>query len=490
MAAPDFIAPSFCAETIAPPGREREEASRVFAANAVFLVEILADFLICSAGILVTFFCCSVLGFSAATQHSIRQIAGLSSAFGFTSVFLLYRDGSYRGSSGLLQIRETERVLRIAAQALFLMFAISSLLGMAFYWATFLVGLVLIPASLITEKQILLTMMKRLHPGERRAERAVIYGASDVARIVASTLLQSPRLGLEPVAIVADASEPHDGEMLEMGYRGRRAIPVCPEPLTPALLKSLRCDLLLLAVPHLSREQVEAACGSARQIGLDVALYQGPGIKESLFTESIDVDGAWLTTLQTRGTPRLYLWAKRIADVMISAVLLILLAPLFLLIAIFIRIDSPGPAFFVQKRVGCYGQLFDIYKFRSMLTDAPQYAISPQSANDPRLTRVGRLIRRMSLDELPQLINVLFGTMSLVGPRPEMPFIVERYDEQQRQRLQVRPGITGLWQLSADRAYPIHQNIEYDIYYIRNRSLSMDVAILLHTLVFAFCRGI
>jgi lipopolysaccharide/colanic/teichoic acid biosynthesis glycosyltransferase len=91
----------------------------------------------------------------------------------------------------------------------------------------------------------------------------------------------------------------------------------------------------------------------------------------------------------------------------------------------------------------------------------------------------------MSLDELPQLINVFLGNMSLVGPRPEMPFIVERYSVEQRRRLQVLPGITGLWQLSADRAFPIHENMEYDLYYMRNRNFFMDVAILIHTAVFA-----
>jgi lipopolysaccharide/colanic/teichoic acid biosynthesis glycosyltransferase len=120
-----------------------------------------------------------------------------------------------------------------------------------------------------------------------------------------------------------------------------------------------------------------------------------------------------------------------------------------------------------------------------MLTDAPQYDYSPTSTADPRITRIGRFLRRTSLDELPQIMNVLKGEMSLVGPRPEMPFIVEGYNALHRLRLMVKPGITGLWQLSADRASPIHENIEYDLYYIRNRCFFMDLAILLHTVIFA-----
>jgi lipopolysaccharide/colanic/teichoic acid biosynthesis glycosyltransferase len=120
---------------------------------------------------------------------------------------------------------------------------------------------------------------------------------------------------------------------------------------------------------------------------------------------------------------------------------------------------------------------------------APHYALSPTSSLDPRITKIGAFLRRTSLDEIPQLLNVLKGDMSLVGPRPEMPFIVEQYNALHRQRLRVEQGITGLWQISADRAYSIHENIQYDLYYIHHRNFFMDLAILLHTIVFA-TRGI
>jgi lipopolysaccharide/colanic/teichoic acid biosynthesis glycosyltransferase len=151
------------------------------------------------------------------------------------------------------------------------------------------------------------------------------------------------------------------------------------------------------------------------------------------------------------------------------------------LLAMLIWLDLPGPTLFVQKRVGRNGELFDMYNFRSMHTTAPRYDLSPTQSCDTRITAIGRFLRRTSLDELPQLINVFLGSMSLVGPRPEMPFIVRRYNSRQRQRLQVIPGITGLWQLSADRAFPIHENIQYDLSYIQNRTFFMDLAILIHT---------
>ena len=184
-----------------------------------------------------------------------------------------------------------------------------------------------------------------------------------------------------------------------------------------------------------------------------------------------------------------YVLAKRAADIAGSLILLTALLPLLLLIAALIRIDSPGPALFRQRRVGKDGHEFLLWKFRSMQADSPHYAPSPTTNLDPRLTRVGRLIRRISFDELPQLINVLSGEMSLVGPRPEMPFIVARYTDSQRRRLAVKPGITGLWQVSPARALPIHENLHYDLHYILHQNLLLDGAILLRT-VAAVIRGV
>jgi lipopolysaccharide/colanic/teichoic acid biosynthesis glycosyltransferase len=124
-----------------------------------------------------------------------------------------------------------------------------------------------------------------------------------------------------------------------------------------------------------------------------------------------------------------------------------------------------------------------------MRSDVPEYETSPRSSVDGRLTRVGRLIRRLSFDEMPQLINVLRGEMSLVGPRPEMPFIVARYHPIECERLFARPGITGLWQISPARALPIHENLQYDLHYIWNQNFFLDCAIILRTIT-AVIRGV
>jgi len=180
---------------------------------------------------------------------------------------------------------------------------------------------------------------------------------------------------------------------------------------------------------------------------------------------------------------------KRGFDIIGSLVLMVLLFPAFLLISVLIKMDSSGPVFFRHYRIGKDGNPFVLWKFRSMRTDVPAYETSPRSVVDRRLTRVGRILRRLSFDELPQLINVLKGEMSLVGPRPEMPFIVARYHPSECERLTTRPGITGLWQISPARAFPIHENLQYDLHYVRNQNFLLDCAIVFRTIA-AVIRGI
>jgi exopolysaccharide biosynthesis polyprenyl glycosylphosphotransferase len=179
---------------------------------------------------------------------------------------------------------------------------------------------------------------------------------------------------------------------------------------------------------------------------------------------------------------------KRTFDVAFALAALTVGAPLFLIPAFLIKRESPGPVFFFQTRIGKDGRPFRMIKFRTMHITAPADAPTPNSPHDPRITRIGRFLRRYSLDEVPQILNVLKGDMSLVGPRPEMPFIVKEYGPMERERLRVKPGLTGLWQISYARGEAIHDNIDYDIYYIENQSLLLDLMILNLT-VFAVVKG-
>lgn len=174
---------------------------------------------------------------------------------------------------------------------------------------------------------------------------------------------------------------------------------------------------------------------------------------------------------------------KRLLDLLASAVSLILLSPLLAAIAIAIRLDTPGPALYVSWRVGKGGKPFRFYKFRTMVTGADRLGAGLEvEAKDPRVTRTGRWLRRASLDELPQLLNVLLGEMSLVGPRPTVASQVERYTGQQRRRLEMPPGMTGWAQVNGRNLLTWPQRIELDIWYIDHWSLALDLRILFRTL--------
>jgi exopolysaccharide biosynthesis polyprenyl glycosylphosphotransferase len=201
---------------------------------------------------------------------------------------------------------------------------------------------------------------------------------------------------------------------------------------------------------------------------------------------------------------------KRASDMIIASLTLALLSPFWLLIALLIKFDSKGPVFYAQERVGMDGRIFVVYKFRTMSMDAdsdihreyqrkfiaghaeanvgdagkPAYKLR----NDPRITRIGRILRRLSLDEVPQLFNVLRGDMSVVGPRPPIPYEVEAYELRHRKRLEMKPGLTGLWQVSGRNRLPFEEMVKLDLFYIENWSLLFDLKIILRT-VLVMLRG-
>jgi lipopolysaccharide/colanic/teichoic acid biosynthesis glycosyltransferase len=177
-----------------------------------------------------------------------------------------------------------------------------------------------------------------------------------------------------------------------------------------------------------------------------------------------------------------YRAGKRAFDAGASALALLLLGVPMLLIALAIRLESRGAALFRQRRTGWRGRPFHMLKFRTMQADADAYGASPRSGDDPRLTRIGRLLREASLDELPQLLNVLAGQMSLVGPRPLYERQAELWDDRQRRRLDVRPGITGYAQAYGRASMVLEDKIEFDLYYVRNAGFGLDVEIVLRTL--------
>ena len=199
----------------------------------------------------------------------------------------------------------------------------------------------------------------------------------------------------------------------------------------------------------------------------------------------------------SKAKSKAYLIAKRITDVLFSGIGLIILSPVFVIVAIAIKLDSKGPIFFKQDRVGKDEELFSMYKFRSMVVNAEELKKALENQNemsgpmfkmkkDPRITRVGRFIRKTSIDELPQLVNVIKGDMSLVGPRPSLPKEVEQFEPWMKERLAVQPGITCFWQVMGRNSIPFEEWMKLDVKYVRERNYFLDIKLIFKTFFVLF----
>jgi lipopolysaccharide/colanic/teichoic acid biosynthesis glycosyltransferase len=429
-----------------------------------------------------------VYSLSSGSALSLRQRTIVSIVVGIVAAF---SRAQRRESTicNLIQVRETEAVLRSAVLSQLSFLCLNLLLGKhlpAWAYALSLFGMA---SSMMLMRGMITRLLRRIHGAGYGADPVVIYGHSDTTKQIATAMLRSPSCGLHPVAMIHDDSLKAADRMYRSKDGFCESLPVSSGPLTSAKLKSFRCNLLILAAPHLSQYEIARQADIARECGAPVAVLS-TALESEDPLEQIEIDGLHLVTGMRVVSAWHFDLLKRTVDITIALFLIALGLPMFLLIALCIKLDSRGPVLFAQKRVGRNGELFTIFKFRSMHASSPMYEASPTEPTDPRITRVGRVLRRTGMDETAQLLNVLLGQMSLVGPRPEMPFLVERHIRQHRPRLQVTPGITGLWQLSTDRTFPIHENTHYDLFYIRNRSCCMDAAIVLHTLLYAMRGGV
>jgi exopolysaccharide biosynthesis polyprenyl glycosylphosphotransferase len=322
----------------------------------------------------------------------------------------------------------------------------------------------------------------------RRVQRPVlIVGASRDARRIFSCLSNSPHLGMRPVAFIDEVNNRGPKVIYSHDYVHRSHAPIIYGSLSLDLCRDMGISEIFIADPKLSHDRISEISSLATMNEMKVS-FVGPvqPIRSERHASMRLIDGLIvLSFASTKLEWRLYEAIKRAFDILVALLMLLMTAPVWIVIAIWVWRTSPGPIFFCQRRIGHHGKSFNMYKFRSMYVDAPRYSASPINSQDPRITSAGRILRKTSLDELPQILNVLKGDMSLVGPRPEMPYVVEKYSPIERQRLNVPQGVTGLWQLSADRKYAIHESLEYDLYYIENRGFFLDTAILIHTILFA-----
>ena len=306
--------------------------------------------------------------------------------------------------------------------------------------------------------------------------RAVVVGANalgvEVARELASRF--------EVLGYVDNGS---DLEGLDLPFLG-------PIAELGSVVRSRRVNEIIVALPPDRREQLNnvIARGFGREVGVKILPDLGANLPRRVEIGRFGAHAYIGYAPVARVT-----WLKRAVDLFLSVVALLALAPLLSAIAIAVRTNSSGPIMYRQKRVGLDGTAFEMLKFRSMYQGADNMVELLRAQNeaegplfkirkDPRVTPVGRFLRRFSLDELPQLINVLRGEMSLVGPRPPLPSEVARYEEWQLGRLQARPGMTGLWQVSGRSEVPFNDMVRLDLHYVRNWSFGLDLEIMLRTI--------
>jgi len=261
----------------------------------------------------------------------------------------------------------------------------------------------------------------------------------------------------------------------------------------PSILENHVVDEVIFAISQENLKHVEDLFLLCEERGITSRVVLDFFPHNFARTHLDELDGIPLLTFSTTPKNELMLFIRRALDFVGSLLLILGLFPLFLLIVLFIRLDSPGPAIFGQIRCGLNGRKFWFYKFRSMVEGADRMKkdLVPHNVmngpvfkmeNDPRITRVGRILRKMSLDELPQLFNVLRGDMGFVGPRPPLPEEVSQYKGWQRRRLSMKPGITGLWQISGRNLIDFNDWMKLDLEYIDNWSLWLDLKIILKTI--------
>ncbi len=322
----------------------------------------------------------------------------------------------------------------------------------------------------------------------RGRRRVLIAGAGKVGRNVAANLQQQEWTDVEVIGFL-------DDDPTKQGKRLDGVLVLGPLQDAPDVIEEKEVQEVVFALPLGAHRELANLVVELQKLPVVVKVV--PDFFDlAFFRAAIAVDdlgGIPLLNLRAsaiEGFPRML---KRTFDLVGAVLLMILLSPLLLIVAVLIKLDSKGPVVFRQLRVGENCRPFYVYKFRSMVANAEERLeevmietedgqVIHKGRDDPRVTRVGRVLRRTSTDELPQLFNIIKGEMSLVGPRPELPFLVDRYEPWQRKRFAVPPGMTGWWQIRGRSDRPMHLHVEDDLFYIQNYSLLLDLQILWKTL--------
>ncbi len=336
---------------------------------------------------------------------------------------------------------------------------------------------------LLASRVAMRLVLRVLRRHGRNLRRALIVGTGETAREMLSRIRRHPDYGLEVHGLVATS-------VAEVGSTVDGAPVLGTVADLPGLAERAGADLVYLALPRPEWQAEEEALDRLADSTAAVRLVPDLARAFVLNASVEDFDGMPVVMVTETPGQGWNAVLKRGFDVVFALIGLVLLSPLLLLIALWVRLDSPGPVLYGQERVGMNGRRFTMLKFRTMRVDAEAEGAGWTTPGDPRRTNAGRILRPLSLDELPQLWNVLLGHMSLVGPRPERPMYVDRFRgsvPRYMLRHHVKAGITGWAQVNGLRGdTPLEQRIEYDLYYIRHWSLAFDLRILLLTVLRVF----
>ena len=414
-----------------------------------------------------------------AMRIEVRNVLFMAAYLGYWHLVLL-GFGLYRSHRLAPISREWRDLLSAVLLAATPLFVLSRFFRFEYADARFFVNFSLFAfVGLATERRLFRVFARTMRRHGRNLRNAIVVGLDEEALEMASRLARRADLGYRIVEVLETTSAAEPTRLLE-----RLATVVARNPI----------DEVFVAAPlDAGQPLIRGVLALCEERGITVRLVSSIAELTLARAQVDEIDGRPVITVFTGPPDSPLLAVKRLIDITVSLAALILLAPLFALVALAIRLDSPGPVFFVQRRVGLGGRQFNFYKFRTMVEDAERLQPALEHLNeadgpvfkirdDPRVTRVGRWVRRASLDELPQLINVLKGDMSLVGPRPLPLRDVARMDvPAHRRRFSVKPGITCLWQIQG-REPRFEDWIRTDMAYIDNWSLGLDFKILARTI--------
>ncbi len=403
-------------------------------------------------------------------------------------VGMLHLMGAYRELRSKSVIPIVWTIVKAGLLSLMFFGALMYLLKLEYVSRSFVTMFVIISMIGVTTERWLLILV--FHVFLRRGyfqRHFLIVGTGRRARAFIRTLRRHEEWGLRLIGLVDQ-----DPQMIGQHIAGAPIVGTLAD--FPQLLKERVIDEVIFVVPRTWIARIEPAILQCELAGVRTTVSVDLFNIRFARAHPSDFDGIPLISFDTTPMDQWQLATKRLIDILISATALLILLPVFPILALLIRTSSPGPILFRQTRCGLNGRQFTLYKFRSMIADAEAKQSELAHLNelsgpvfkltrDPRLTPIGRFLRKTSIDELPQLINILKGEMSIVGPRPPIPSEVEKYEPWQRRRLSMRPGLTGYWQVSGrNKIIDFDKWMQLDLEYIDRWSLLLDVKIILKTM--------